>query len=89
VSDADNQTQIEVERRITRDEVTKIFEALHALDMKLTTHIQSVEDYKPKVLEVIDIFQKGKGAVIFIKVLFYVVAPLGAFIYWVRDHVKL
>ena len=55
----------------------------------MKAHLIEEQQLKPYVKELVDILQKSKGIVLLFKFLLYVGAPLGAFVYWVKDHVKL
>ena len=59
------------------------------VDTKISSHIESEAHLRPHIEELVDMLQKSKGILIFLKALIYVGAPLTAFIYWLKDHVKL
>lgn len=61
------------------------------LDLKKTldTHITEENIYKPKVVELVDILDKSKGVVWFIKVLSVVAVAGWGLVYWIRDHIKM
>lgn len=70
-------------------DLDSIWEFLHSIDKKIDTHLIEDEVYRPKMLELVSILEKSKGAVLVFKLLFYIGAPLAALVYWIRDHVKL
>ena len=74
------------ERRHHDSEVLKQIAELRAI---MEAHLIEEKQLKPYIQELIDILQKSKGIVLLFKFLLYVGAPVGAFVYWVQDHVKL
>jgi len=56
---------------------------------KITSHIEDEAHLRPHVEELVDMLQKSKGILLFLKALVYIGAPLTALIYWIKDHVKL
>lgn len=55
----------------------------------MEAHLIEEKQLKPHIQELVDILQKSKGIVLLFKFLFYVGAPVGALVYWIKDHVKL
>ena len=76
----------DTERRQHDSEVLKQIAKLRAI---MEAHLIEEQQLKPHIKELVDILQKSKGIVLLFKFLLYVGAPIGAFIYWVKDHVKL
>lgn len=74
------------ERRHHDSEVLKQIAELRAI---MEAHLIEEQQLKPHIKELVDILQKSKGIVLLFKFLLYVGAPFGAFVYWVKDHVKL
>lgn len=74
------------ERRHHDSEVLKQIAELRAI---MEAHLIEEKQLKPHIQELVDILQKSKGIVLLFKFLLYIGAPLGAFVYWVKDHVKL
>lgn len=79
------------ERRVTgtHSDLSEIWELLHAIDKKIDLHIKEEDAYRPKVVELVEILEKSKGAITLIKILVGVIAPTIAALVWLRDHVKL
>lgn len=63
--------------------------AIHRLADRFEKHMEEEEEIKPHLVELIDILQKSKGAITFMKFLIYAGGLIGAFVLWVKDHVKL
>lgn len=65
-----------------------IYEQLGELRVRVT-HIEESLDKLDHVSEQLDSFVKqGKGIGKMLQVLFYVVGPLVAGLYWIKDHLK-
>lgn len=64
-------------------------QSYEVLDTRLKALEVNMEKLEESISELLKVLQQGQGAVNTLKVLFYVMAPLGALIYWVKDHVKL
>ena len=74
------------ERRQHDSEVLKQIAKLRAIMEK---HLIEEQQLKPHIKELVDILQKSKGIILLFKFLLYVGAPVGALVYWIKDHVKL
>ena len=74
------------ERRHHDSEVLKQIAELRAI---MEAHLIEEKQLKPHIKELVDILQKSKGIVLLFKFLLYVGAPVGALVYWIKDHVKL
>ena len=61
--------------------------------MNIESDFVELDDRMKKVEGRVDdmykLLLKLEGASTLIRGLFYIVAPIGAFIYWLKDHVKL
>ena len=60
---------------------------------KMQVKIEELEkemiEIKTYVRAMYELWQHGIGVFKFIKFIFYVVAPIMAALYWIKDHVKL
>ena len=74
------------ERTHHDSEVLKQIAQLRAI---MEAHLIEEKQLKPHIEELVDILQKSKGIVLLFKLLLSVCAPIGAFIYWAKDHVKI
>jgi hypothetical protein len=75
------------ERR--REERKTVYEQLGELRVRVT-HIEESISKIDHISEQMDtLLKQGQGIANLAKVLFYVVGPITALIYWVKDHVKL
>lgn len=70
-------------------DLSDIWDLLRALDKKVELHLQDEAEFRPKMVELVSILEKSKGAVTLIKILVGVVAPVWALFIWAKDHVKL
>lgn len=61
---------------------------LHELKTTLELHIEQENEFRPKVEELVTILERSKGAVVFLKVVLYIGAPIFAFLAWAKDHIK-
>jgi hypothetical protein len=75
------------ERRSRTD--ADMWNLLRSIDKKLDMHLEEEKETRPKIQELLDILAMSKGAVMLIKILLIIGAPLAATIYWIKDHVKL
>jgi len=62
---------------------------LSEVNTKISSHIEAEAHLRPHIEELVDILQKSKGIITFIKVLLYIATPVVAFIAWGKDHIKL
>ena len=76
----------DTERRYHDSEVLKQIAELRTI---MEAHLIGEKQLKPHIEELVDILQKSKGIVLLFKFLLYVGAPVGALVYWIKDHVKL
>jgi len=76
-------------RRVSPASLDSIWQLLTDLNNKFEAHIEEEKHIKPSLVELVDILQKSKGVIIFLKFLLYIAAPIAAFVYWIKDHVKL
>lgn len=76
-------------RRSTDSDMDALKTMIADLDHKLSEHIQKVNEYEPKVVELITWAERSKGVVWFLRTLLYIGAPIAAAVYWIKDHVKL
>lgn len=70
----------------TDDELWKL---LHEIKESLVLHMRQEAAMRPKLEELVTILERSKGIIVFLKLCLYIGAPLGAFIAWAKDHVKL
>ncbi len=68
------------------------YNQLHSLLLELRTivndHIEQEEKLRPRLEELFQIMERSHGVILFLKFLAYVGAPVGAFVIWMKDHVK-
>lgn len=65
---------------VTEETMAEIWQLLRGLDMKVTLHIEEEKKVRPKLLELIELLDRSKGALTFIKwAAATVVAISGAF----------
>lgn len=69
----------------TMDDVVDL---LRDLDNKLETHLAEEKELRPKVIELVDILQKSKGAIAFIKLSVTVAGAVAIALAWAKDHIK-
>lgn len=77
------------ERRANPPDFAAIWELLHEIKTAQEVHLEQEKQIQPKLLELIEILERSKGVITFLKVVLYVGAPLTAFAVWARDHIKL
>lgn len=85
----DMPNQGEHERRITFQDLQAIWELLEEIKKAQDIHLAAEVELRPKLLELIGILEKSKGALFFLKALIYVGGVVGACLLWAKDHVKL
>ena len=74
------------ERR--KDDRSSIYEQLGELRVRVT-HIESSIAKIDHVSDQMEtLIKQGQGIAGFMKILFYVVGPLVACVYWIKDHVR-
>jgi hypothetical protein len=56
---------------------------------KIDTLEKDMIEVKTMVHAMFELWQNGIGAFKFLKFLFYVIAPLMAALYWIKEHVRL
>ena len=66
----------------------KILETVTAIKSTLDAHLEADAEMRPKLIELLTIFERSRGALWFFRMLVYVGAPLGATILWAKDHIK-
>lgn len=76
-------------RKVPEASLEAVITLLMELNTKFEAHLEEEKHIRPHLAELVDILQKSKGVLIFFKFLFYIGAPIGALIYWIKDHVKL
>lgn len=78
------------ERRSGDRDVTleTVMEVLHRLELRMEAHLLEEEAMKPYLVELIDVLQKSKGAITFLKIMVYVGGAIAAAIAWGKDHIK-
>ena len=73
------------------EERTTIYEQLGELRVRLT-HVEDaltdMKEIKNDITDVKNLLQQGKGIAKMLQILFYVVGPLVAAIYWIKEHVR-
>lgn len=74
---------------LTKADLADIWDTLNKMRDTLAKSEAARELNAPKIDEVITLLTVSKGILTVTKALFFVAAPIGAFIYWVKDHVKL
>lgn len=67
----------------------EILRELSELKMIMEAHLKEEQDLRPRLLELLTILERSKGAILLLKTLFFIGAPVSAFVYWIKDHVKL
>ena len=68
-------------------DLTQIWELLRDLDMKVQLHIQEESAYKPKMVELINILERSKGAITFMRYTTMLMAMAAAGYAWLSSHV--
>lgn len=63
--------------------------AINSLKALIDAHIAEENATKPQLLELLDTFQKSKGVFWFFRAVIYIGAPIGALVYWLKDHVRI
>jgi hypothetical protein len=69
-----------------KDEVRKEILAIH---VKIENHMKCEEAFRPHVKKLIKLMEDSSTIFSFIKYVAWIVAPVMAVIYWIKDHVKL
>ena len=70
-------------------ELNDIWNLLRDLDKKVDLHLQEEEAFRPKMVELVSIMDKSKGAITLIKIIVAVAVPVYAAVIWAKDHIKL
>lgn len=64
------------------------FQDLHARIVRLEQGMDDFRGMREDVQEIKMMLQQGKGAIVAIKLLFFIVGPVVAAAYWIKDHVR-
>ena len=72
-----------------RHQNDEILRELSELKVIMEAHIKEEQELRPRLLELLNLLERSKGAVAMVKGMMYIGAPIGAAIYWIKDHVKL
>lgn len=70
-------------------DLSDIWDLLRAIDKKVDLHLADEAEFRPRLVELVGIMEKSKGAITLIKWCAYLGAPIYALILWFKDHVKL
>lgn len=70
-------------------QMDKMISELEQLKALFASHIKEESELKPRLIELLVLLERSKGAVSLLKALIYIGAPLTAITYWIKDHVKL
>ena len=85
--DGTNRRQ-QVDEQLIDTERARIFKELGELSIRVT-HIETSLDKLDKVSDQLENYlTQGKGIAKMLQILFYVIGPLVAAIYWIKEHVK-
>lgn len=76
------------DRRQYSEELNRIWEVLRKLETAIDHYEKEREELRPKIDEVLDILTQSKGIFKAFRFLVYIVTPIGAALYWIKDHVK-
>lgn len=83
------------EKRKNMPDLELIINLLRTLDDKVDANTQKFQDFeaeftvmKPKLEEVLSLLERSKGVIWFFRACIYVLAPVGTFYIWIRNHVK-
>ena len=85
MSDSEDRRSYDVNEAAIKD----IWTTLRSVETTLNNHITEENIYKPQLLEAIEVMKNTKGVLAFLRGLFYILAPLGAFAVWAKEHIKL
>ena len=77
------------ERRSNQPDLSAIWELLHEIKLAQELHLQRDAEVQPKLLELISVLEKSKGALTLIKWLAAVCSFTAAAVIWAKDHLKL
>ena len=55
---------------------------------EIEAKLADIEELKQDVKDVKKLLEQGKGAVKVFQILFYVIGPLVAAVYWIKEHVR-
>lgn len=75
-------------RRITTQDLQEIWQLLNSIKEAQDKHLAAEAEIQPKLLELISILEKSKGALLFLKVLIYGGTLLGGLYVWAKEHLK-
>ena len=67
----------------------QIHSEVQAISSRLNVHLAEEEQMMPHLLELVQLLQMSKGAVIFIKVVIFIATPIVGFIVWAKSHITL
>ena len=73
---------------MTDDEYNQLHDLLKELRSIVNAHIKQEDELRPRLEELFQIMERSHGVIVFLKFLAYVGAPVGAFVIWMKDHVK-
>jgi hypothetical protein len=74
---------------LTKEDLRAVWEALTKIQETITSSETLRKENAPKIDELITLLTVSKGILTVTKGLFFIAAPIGALIYWIKDHVKL
>ena len=77
------------ERRIGSPDLVAIWELLREIKEQQDIHLASEAEIQPKLLELINLLERSKGAIVLIKWTAYIGSFVAAIVIWAKDHVKL
>lgn len=73
----------------TSADLGAIWDLLRELDKKVDVHLAEEAEFRPKLVELVAIMERSKGAIFLLKLLVGIGAPVYALMLWLKDHVRL
>lgn len=74
---------------LTKEDLSEVWTALNSIKDTLAESEAQRKINAPKIDELITMLTVSKGILVVTRGLLFIAAPIGAFIYWVKDHVKM
>lgn len=74
---------------MSNDEYKQLHDLLTELRAIIDEHVRQENLLRPRIEEMLLIMERSRGVILFMKFLAYVGTPVGVFIVWAKDHVKL